>query len=295
MNPVIQPAVNEIDPRTRLGRVHYTVADLDKMVAFYRDLLGFRLLWQEGDSAGLGAGERELLRLTQVDGAKKVRGTTGLYHTAFLVPTQWDLAQLLRRIIETRTPIHGHSNHGTHLAIYLPDPEGNGIELAWDFPREAWPMKDGMFDLARAPRSGIDLKALLAELEKDPSPWEGLDPKTIVGHVHLHVSSLSASQEFYHGVLGFGVTMMSEEFGALFVSAGGYHHHVGANIWLGEGAPPPPPNATGLRYFSIVLPDRVELERIVARLQEAQIAHEPLDGGVLANDPSEIGVLLVSE
>ncbi len=286
----------QIDPRTHLGRVHYTVASLEKMVAFYRDLLGFRLLWQEGDSAGLGAGERELLRLTQVDGAKRVRRTTGLYHTAFLLPTRWDLAHLVKRVLVSGAPIHGHSNHGTHLAFYLPDPEGNGIELAWDFPRDQWPMTpDGMYDIARAPRSGIDLEELLAELERDASPWEGLAPATVVGHVHLHVSSLNASRAFYHGVLGLDVTLDRDDFGALFVSAGGYHHHVGANIWLGEGAPPAPPYATGLRSFTIVVPGRQELDRLIGRLEEAQLPYEPQDEGVLVKDPSQIGVLLVAD
>jgi len=270
MNRITELPAFQIDPRTHLGPVHYTVGSLDKMVAFYRDLLGFRLLWQEGNSAGLGAGERELLRLTQVDGAKRLRRTTGLYHTAFLLPTRWDLAHLIKRILVSGAPIHGHSNHGTHLAFYLPDPEGNGIELAWDFPRDEWPMTpDGMYDIARAPRSGIDLEELFAELERDSSPWEGLSPSTVVGHVHLHVSSLDASRAFYHGVLGLGVTLDSEDFGALFVSAGGYHHHVGANIWLGEGAPPAPPYATGLRYFTIVVPGQQELDRLIGRLEQA--------------------------
>lgn len=292
MKGVAKAATQQIDPRTRLGRVHYTVADLERMVAFYQDVLGFRLLWKEGNSAALGAGERELLRLTEVAGARRVRRTTGLYHTAFLVPTQWELAQLLRRIIDTSTSIQGHSNHGTHLAIYLPDPEGNGIELAWDFPREMWPMRDGLYDLASTPRTGVDLGALLEELERDPSPWEGLHPETTVGHVHLHVADLSETEAFYREVLGLDVTLLSEEFGALFMSAGGYHHHVGSNIWLGPGAPPAPADATGLCYFTIVVPDKEELDRVGARFEAAAIPHEPQDGGIFVKDPSSIGVLV---
>lgn len=284
----------EIHPGTRLGRVHYTVADLERMVQFYRDVLGFRLLWREGDTAALGAGERELLRLTEVPGAVRARRTTGLYHTAFLVPTRRELAHLVRRIIELQVPVHGHSNHGTHLAMYLPDPEGNGIELAWDFPREVWPMRDGLYLIEEAPRTGIDLGELLAEIQADSAPWDGLSPETVVGHVHLHVRDLDEAERFYHGVLGLGVTLRSRSFGAYFFSAGGYHHHVGTNIWHGVGAPLPPENATGLRYFTVVLPDPAELDRVAQRLEEAGIARAPSGEGIYVSDPSGIGLLLTA-
>lgn len=282
----------EIHPKTRLGRVHYTVADLDSMTTFYQEILGFRLLWREGDTAALGAGERELLRLTEVPGAVRARRRTGLYHTAFLVPTRWELAHLVRRIAKTRTPIQGHSNHGTHLAMYLPDPEGNGIELAWDFPRDVWPMRDGRYLIESGPRSGIDLADLMRELEKDTSPWSGLSPGTVVGHVHLHVSDLAETERFYHQILGMGVTLKSREFGAYFFSAGGYHHHVGTNIWLGQGAPPPPENATGLRYFTVLVPDQEQLKLLAERLAEAGCTPNVSGEGVYVSDPSGIGVLL---
>ena len=282
----------EIHPKTHLGRVHYNVADLESMCDFYQKILGFRLLWRDKDTAALGCGERELLRLTEVPGAVRMKRRTGLYHTAFLVPTRWELAHLVRRIAETRTPVHGHSNHGTHLAMYLPDPEGNGIELAWDFPRDAWPMKDGRYLIEAAPRTGIDFRELMSELEKDPSPWEGLSPESVVGHVHLHVSDLAESERFYHGVLGMGVTLNSSAFGAAFFSAGGYHHHVGTNVWNGVGVPPPPENATGIRYFTILVPEREHLEALSERLEAAGVAQETCEEGIYVKDPSGIGVLL---
>ena len=281
-----------IHPATRVGSVHYTVADLSRQTSFYQDILGFSLLRREGNSAVLGAGDSELLRLTEVPGAQRARRTTGLYHTAFLVPTRWELAHLVRQIAQTRTPIQGTSNHGTHLAIYLPDAEGNGIELAWDFPKEAWPMKDGKMDLASMPRSGVDIDELMGELERNPASWTGLDANTRVGHVHLHVADLETSQQFYHNLLGFDVVLNSPDFGALFVSAGGYHHHIGMNIWNGVGAPPPPADAIGLRTFSIALPDKAELQRLVARLQRAQAEMTETPDGVLLCDPSHNGVLL---
>lgn len=281
-----------ISPTTSIGRVVYSVADLNRQAAFYGDILGFKLLWREGDTAALGTARQELLRLKEVPGARRARRTTGLYHTAFLVPTRWELAQLVRQISETNTPIQGHSNHGTHLAFYLPDAEGNGIELAWDFPKEAWPMKDGKMRLEDMPRSGVDIEELMAELRRDPSPWSGLSPETKVGHVHLHVADLEASQKFYQQLLGFEVVLKSDDFGALFVSAGGYHHHIGMNIWQGAGAPPPPLDATGLRYYTIVLPDQAELERVVERVRGAGDEMQTTPEGILLRDPAQNGVLL---
>jgi catechol 2,3-dioxygenase len=286
-----------IHPATRLGHVHYTTADLDRQIAFYQDILGFRLHWREGQSAGLGAGGEDLLRLTELPGARRARRTTGLYHTAFLVPTCWELAHLLRSIAETRTPIQGMTNHGTHYAIYLPDAEGNGIELAWDFPKEQWPKT--LAEMLGKNR-GLPPEEVLRALDENPAPWGGLDVRTKVGHVHLHVSQLGPTDHFYRELLGFELpwdtTGAPREFAesAIFFAAGGYHHHIGTNVWNGVGAPPPPADAAGLRYFSIVLPDKDALAQVVSRLAQAGIAAEDHDRGVLVRDPSHNGVLLVS-
>lgn len=281
-----------IDEKTSMGAVHYAVSDLDTVARFYREILGFAELEKGADSVSLGAGNRELLRLTKEPGARRVRGTAGLYHTAFLVPTRWDLAHLMLRIVHSRTPIQGTSNHGTHLAIYLPDPEGNGIELAWDFPKEAWPIKDGVWDMQAMPREGVDTGELMKELERDATPWAGLPAETVVGHVHLHVSDLETSERFYHETLGFDVMMKSYDFGALFVSAGGYHHHIGMNIWRGTGIPKAPPDALGLRTFTVLLPHEDELNRLRAKLADEQIEIESTPDGLLVKDPSGIGLLL---
>lgn len=283
-----------IDPATRMGRVHYTTADLERQIAFYRDRLGFTLLEREGQTAALGTATRELLRLTEVPGARPARRATGLYHTAFLVPTRWELAQLIRQIAETRTPIQGHSNHHTHLALYLPDADGNGIELAWDFPREVWPMRDGQLYPDGMERAGIDLDELFTELERDPRPWQGLHADTVVGHVHLHTSNLDTAQTFYHGVLGFDVTLRSEDFQAVFVSAGGYHHHLGLNVWNGVGAPAAPPNSIGLRDYTIVLPDEAALQAVVGRAERAGFTVVAANGGHRIVDPAGVGVRLAA-
>jgi catechol 2,3-dioxygenase len=301
-NAAARPAgeATGIHPATMLGPVHYTVASLDRQIDFYRRILGFQLHWRDGTDAGLGAGGADLLRLSELRGARRVQGTTGLYHTAFNVPTRWELAQLLKRIAETRTPVQGMSDHYTHLAIYLPDAEGNGIELAWDFPREKWEpllaeVRAKGMDVYMSKNGPLDYQTLLAEeLGRSTAPWERLSAGARVGHVHLHVADLQATRRFYQGLLGFEVPMSFEERGGVFFAAGGYHHHIGTNTWQGAGAPPPPPDATGLRHFTVVLPDGDELARLVARAEQAGHAAAATDGGVLLRDPAHNGVLLTA-
>ncbi len=283
-----------IHPATALGYVHLTAADLERQIAFYQNVLGFKLHRRDNATAGLGAGRDDLLRLTELRGARRVRGTTGLYHFAVLVPTRWELAHMLRRVVDTHAHIEGMVNHYTHLAIYIPDAEGNGIELAWDFPREQWPEATELLRLGNGP---LDAEDLLGELERDPSPWTGASRDTRIGHVHLHVADLDEAGRFYQDVLGFQATFlysMARDFGALFLSAGGYHHHIGLNIWRGVGAPPPPPDAVGLRYFTVVLPDLAELDRVIARVRAAGIVGDQHSEGILIRDPSQNGVLLTA-
>jgi catechol 2,3-dioxygenase len=278
--------MNLIHPHAYIGRVHYTVADLRRQIAFYQEILGFRLHWREGESAGLGAGGNDLLRLTERPDARRVMGTTGLYHTAFLVPTRWELAHLLKRIAETRTPIDGMTNHGTHLAIYLPDAEGNGIELAWDFPRDQWP--DSFAQMRR-----LDAQELFGALADRPANWTGLSSESGVGHIHLHVADLEPTKQFYGDILGFGVPFtLSDMPGqwaetAAFFAAGDYHHHIGTNTWQGVGAPSPPPEALGLRYFTVALPDEEALDWVNGRLQSANIPLQRTETDILTSDPSQ--------
>lgn len=286
-----------IHPATRMGVVHYTTADLERQIEFYESILGFKTHWREGRSAGLGTGGEDLLWLTEVPGARRTYRTTGLYHTAFLVPTRRDLAHLLVRIAETRTPIQGMTDHGTHLAIYLPDAEGNGIELAWDHPRERWPTS---FEAMMRRNRALNTAELVQALHDDPSPWDGPGPDTVVGHVHLHVAHIPPARQFYHEVLGFNLSFDLENVSGgiaetvAFFNAGDYHHHIGANTWLGEGAPPPPENAIGLRYFTVVLPDQAALEPVLSRLEAAGIPTQEVEQGILLRDPSSNGIVLTT-
>jgi catechol 2,3-dioxygenase len=281
--------VQIIPPATRMGAVHLTVASLAVQVAFYRDVLSFQEHWREGATVGLGAGGEDLLRLTELSGAQRVRGATGLYHTAFLLPRRVDLAHLLQRIAETESPIQGLTDHGTHQAIYLPDAEGNGIELAWDYPdKSQWPRT--MHEMMQRNR-GLYPEEIFSALAEDPTPWQGLPLGTTIGHVHLQVADIPTTRTFYHGLLGFNVTF---EYGpqAMFFAAGDYHHHLGGNTWAGEGAPPPPPGAQGLRHFTIVLPDAAALDDLTVRIETAGVEMTETDEGLLLRDPSQNGVIL---
>jgi catechol 2,3-dioxygenase len=269
-----------IDPATTVGAVHLTISDLDRSVRFYESHLGFVVHRRDLRTAWLGAGGPDLLILSQSDAAPRVRGTTGLYHFAVLVPTRADLARALRRLVVTDTVLQGAADHGVSEALYLADPDGNGIEIYRDRPRPEWPVVGGRLHMGADP---VDFDELLTE--KSSSDGTELARGTTVGHVHLHVSRLDDAERFYVGVLGFE---LMQRYGpsALFVSAGGYHHHIGLNTWAGVGAPPPPPGAIGLRHFDVLLPDDAAVAEVLARVRIADIPVEDVDGGFLVRDPA---------
>ncbi len=287
-----------IHPATRLGHVSLTVADLNRQLSFYQEVLGLKLHWRQESRAGLGAGGEDLLRLTEVSGARRVPRTTGLYHFAVLFPSTRELARVLARLIARRYP-NAPTDHLMTETTYLDDPEGNGIELYADTPeRGRWFMDGGTFfarDRQGNPHSGrepLDVEALLRELRPGDALDSPVPEQTKIGHIHLHVADLDAAVRFYHGVLGFDLQGNARAIGMAFVSAGGYHHHIGLNTWVGEGAPPPPPDALGLRFFTVVLPSREALDGVTVRVHEGGIAHEHTPDGVLVRDPSHNGVVL---
>jgi catechol 2,3-dioxygenase len=274
-----------IDPAAHIGAVHLMISDVNRSVRFYQTHLGFKLHGTKNGSAVLGADRDDLLILHENKTAPRAHGTTGLYHFAVRVPSRADLARALRRIVDTNTPLQGASDHGVSEALYLEDPDGNGIEIYRDRPRDAWPFVDGNLEMSSDP---IDLLALVSEEENDEI---GLAAGTTIGHVHLHVSDLADAERFYVGVLGF--TLM-QRYGpsAIFVSAGGYHHHIGLNTWAGVGAPPPPQNAIGLHHFVVRLAGLPALKETVARVREAGIEIEQGDGTALVRDPSRNAIAL---
>ena len=270
-----------------IGGVHLTVANLDRSVAFYEAHLGFRSHRREGRVAALGAGGPDLLVLHESPEARRVARTTGLYHFAILVPSRLELALSLRRLAERRTPMQGFSDHGVSEAIYLADPDGIGIEVYRDRPHHDWPIANGRLQMVSEP---LDTEALLREAEsarqRPDAAWTGLSPETRIGHVHLHVSFLEDTTEFYRDVLGFTLTQRYGE-SALFFAAGDYHHHIGANVWAGVGAPRPPAGATGLRHFDVLLSSQAAVDAVAERLRSSrrEPQHEQA-GAVAIDDPS---------
>lgn len=286
----------EIDPATRLGPVHLTVASLERQVAFYRQAMGFRLHWQEGGRAGLGAGREELLILTEAPGARRVRSTTGLYHFAVLVPSRRELARCVARLAQLRVP-QSPTDHVMTETTYLNDPEGNGIEIYVDTPEDGFfGVENGQFvardkdGILRSGREPLDVEELLSHLQPEDRLDAPLAAETTIGHIHLHVADVDLAMQFYRDLLGFGEQISMDHVG--FVSAGGYHHHIGFNTWVGQGAPPPPPGSAGLQYYTVVLPERAELERLEARLRASGIPLEQRPEGLLLADPSQNRLLL---
>jgi catechol 2,3-dioxygenase len=272
-----------IDAATRIGAVHLTISDLDRSIRFYEAHLGFIVHRRAERTAWLGAGGDDLLVLVQSEKAPRVRGATGLYHFAILVPTRADLARALRRLVATETVMQGAADHGVSESLYLADVDGNGIEIYRDRPRSEWPIVNGQLRMGADPVDFDDLVA--ASGAEPPDAGARLPFGTLIGHVHLQVSRLPEAERFYVDVLGFE---LMQRYGpsALFVAAGGYHHHVGVNTWAGVGAPPPPPGAIGLRHFDVTLPTDAAVADILVRVRGAGVPVESVDGGFLVRDPA---------
>ena len=294
-----------IHPATRMGPVSLTIASLDNQIAFYTEVLGFELHWREGNRAGLGApsrdlttGRADLLRLTEEPNLKRYRGVTGLYHFAVLFPNRKELARAIARLYALQYENYP-TDHIMTKTTYLDDPEGNGIELYAESPEDGtWSLANGEYITRRADgslssgREPLDVQALFKHLDKNDSLDQPIPPETRVGHVHLHVRDIQEAVDFYHGIIGFDVMGVAKAFRMAFVSAGGYHHHVGLNTWQGEAAPPPPADAAGLRYMTVELPNQEALDQVIERIDAVGIASNQTDDGLLVHDPSENGVML---
>jgi catechol 2,3-dioxygenase len=276
----------------RLGAVHLTVTDLDRSVAWYQRALGMRVHRHDLTGAALGAGGEDVLVLRQDPAARQPGRHSGLYHYAMLYPEREELARAALRLGATRTPIQGASDHGTHEAIYLPDPDGNGIELAADRPREQWPAPEEEFG-GGGPRP-LDFDDLLASVtaEGDAAGAGPVRPGLRMGHVHLHVGSVAEGLAFYRDVLGFWVWALLPS--AAFVAAGGYHHHLGFNTWRGEGAGPVPEGVVGLRHWTIVLDTPEQVGDVRDRVRAAGLGSEDVAGGFSVADPWGMAVHVVA-
>lgn len=278
----------KMDPAMRCGAVRLVVRDLDRSLRYYQERIGLRLLRREDGAAALGADQDVLLTLVEQPDALPVqRGRTGLYHFALLTPDRVALSRVLNHLLATQTPIDGASDHGVSEALYLSDPDGHGIEIYRDRPRREWPFVKGSLGMTTDP---LDVRGLVAA-DRTRAPWEGIDPHTVMGHIHLHVADLAAAEHFYVDLLGLD---LMQRFGgqAAFVSAGGYHHHLGLNTWAGIGAPPPPPTAARLLDFQLVVPNLMVLAEIVDGLRISGIEVNATDEGWSVLDPSGNRILL---
>lgn len=280
----------QMHPQIELGEVYLKVSHLERSIAFYKEAVGFRVLKQDKRKAELTAdGQTVLLILEEISNAVTVppRTASGLYHIAILLPTRKDLGVSLRRLIELGIDV-GQGDHLVSEALYISDPDHNGIEIYRDRPRGGWKYDaEGQVAMATDP---LDWQAILDEGKG--SSWNGLPTGTRMGHVHLHVSDLQKSKKFYVDLLGLAVTIDMSRHGALFISAGGYHHHLGLNVWAGVGVPAPPANAVGIVYYTIVLPDRAELTKLLARLSEAGVAADEQSGAFFIKDPAGVQIKL---
>jgi catechol 2,3-dioxygenase len=275
----------------RLGAAHLTVTDLDRSVAWYQRALGLRVHRHDVAEAALGDGDEDVLVLHERPGARPAGRHAGLYHFALLLPTREELARAALRLARTRTPIQGASDHGTHEAIYLPDPDGNGIELAADRPPDRWPTPQEEFS-GGGPRP-LDFDSLLDGVGPADAETDTVEPGLRMGHLHLHVGDIDQGLAFYRDVLGFAVWALLPR-SAAFVSAGGYHHHLGFNVWKGQGVGPAPADAIGLRHWTVVLSTAADIAAVRARVQEAGPAHRDVERGFAVADPWRTEVQIVA-
>ena len=281
-----------IPPGTAIGKVRLRVADIDPLTEFYERVVGLRGVEREGDLVRLGpVADEPLVELVSAPTAAPPPSfTTGLFHMAILVPDRAELARSLQRVMEQGWRLTGASDHLVSEALYLRDPEGNGIEIYRDRPRDQWGHSDtGELRMATLP---LDLDGVMADEGSSERPPNGMPAGTTMGHVHLRVADIPAAEAFYNGALGLDVMIRSYP-GALFVAAGGYHHHIGLNIWETQGAPAPPEGSLGLDRYELVLPDEDERDAAAGRVGETG---EPMHtgDGVLARDPAGNHVLLTA-
>ncbi|WP_144925011.1 VOC family protein [Halorubrum salsamenti] len=282
------PSDDRLPAETRIGRAALRVADLDETTAFYRDVVGLAVIDRDDDRAALGVDGTTLLVLER-DSDRPERGRTdaGLFHTAFRVPSRAALGEALARVRD-RWRLDGASDHLVSEALYLDDPEGNGVEIYRDRSREEWPVADdGTVQMATEP---LDVEGVVAAADES-GPTDHAPPGTDVGHMHLEVTSLSAFEAVYVDGLGFEVGMTGPN--VRFVAAGGYHHHLGANTWQGRTTPSA---GRGLAWFEVVVPDAAALAAVRERLDrveaagEVDLAVDERDDGIAVTDADGIEV-----
>ncbi|WP_260285578.1 VOC family protein [Peribacillus aracenensis] len=273
-------------PITFVGEVSINVLDLNKAILFYQEIIGLQVLKKNDRLAVLTTdGKTPLLTLEQpADVIPKEGRTTGLYHFALLLPSRADLSIFLRHLLQTKYPF-GAADHEVSEALYITDPDGNGIEVYTDRPSTDWRWAGGEVAMGTDPLDGNDL------LEESDGEWSKLPAGTLMGHIHLHVADLRKTEEFY--MQGLGFTVVNRYGGALFTSTGGYHHHIGLNTWNGVGAPAPKENSVGLNWYTLVFADEDARNKVTEQLQGIGAAVTEKEGFFAVTDPSGNEIHLV--
>lgn len=270
----------------KIGKASLNVKNLDLLVDFYTNKIGMDLIEKENNIAKLGVVEKVLLELVQVDKEANEK-LTGLYHVAYLLPTRADLGNALFSLLVRNAPIYGASDHGYSEALYLNDPEGNGIEIYADRPKEKWDIReDGTI---AGYTIAMDAEGVLAE--KTSGAPVNLPEGTIIGHMHLSIKDLEKTKDFYTNILGFDNKF---EFPrqAIFMASGLYHHHIAINIWDSANMKLREDDALGLNYFEIIVEDEKELNRIKTHLKDNNIHIEEIDDGFIVRDNQNINILI---
>jgi catechol 2,3-dioxygenase len=287
----IRPEGYRLPESTHLGSVRLQVADLDRSLAFYEEVLGMRVIERGPDSASLGPhdDDRRVVHLHQLRTARPVpqRGLLGLYHFAILLPDRGSLGRFVAHLGEIGA-YAGMSDHFVSEAVYLTDPDGLGIEVYADRPRDAWRYDERQLFMTT---KHLDVDDLVRSAGGER--WTGMPAGTVLGHVHLYVGDISKAEAFYHSALGFDKVVWSYP-GALFMSAGGYHHHLGTNTWA-RGAPPATDEDARLLEWEIIVPTRKDADAAAKNVAEAGYATKEENGEWLLTDPWGTSLRLIPE
>jgi catechol 2,3-dioxygenase len=288
-----------LSPDTRLGYVHYTVADLESQIDFYTKVLGLQLHWRQGNEAGLGAGNTDLVRFTEDKSAKRYEAATGLYHQALLLPSRKELARAVARLFSYRYP-NSPTDHTISQTTYLEDPERNTIELLADTPDEGtWEVLENTLSVRdkhgkeRHMSIALDVEELFKELTPADDIHQPMPDGTITGHVHLYVNNLHNAMHFYSEILGFQRQSMMPRYKMADTTLPGFNvHMIAFNTWKGENATQAPFPALGMRYFTVNLASLTDRQQALERLKQAGVPSEELSEGILTSDPVGNAVLL---
>jgi catechol 2,3-dioxygenase len=278
-NPSAIPTFASQTP-LHVGTFALKVRDLGRLADYYRDVLGLTVFDRDRHGALLGVGDAVLLHLEhRPDAEPDDSRDAGLYHTAFLMPTRGDLARWILHVARGKVPLTGASDHGISEAIYLDDPEGNGIEVYCDRPPESWHWSGNELKMITDP---LDIDDILREVPRTASFTEA-PPGLRIGHIHLRVGDVAEAERFYRDAVGLAVTRRRH--GASFMSSGRYHHHVAGNVWHSAGAGRRDENRAGLSWLALEAADDAAFEAAISQLQKAGVAITTIPKGIETTDP----------